>query len=122
MKKRQIKGIVLILGIILFGLLVQLLNNWIQDKPKYYTTGTVEKIYSTANMRVHALYSYSTKGRVYKGSISIYGFEEVVIPKKRFIVSIPIGYDTEGVIMFDHPVPDGIEAPAEGWKKIPTFK
>jgi len=120
--KKQIKGIALIGGIIVLGLAIQLVNDWVQDKPKYYTIGTIEKVYSTANMRIHALYNYNSNGTSYQGTINIYGFEEIAIPKNRFIVSIPIGFDTEGVLMFDQPVPDGIEAPKEGWKEIPSFK
>ena len=118
----KIKGILFIAVIILIGFAVQYYFKNIQEKPKIYTVGTISKVFSAANMETHAGYSYAIGGQMYENSKNIYGYEDIAKENYRFIVSVPIGYPDHGVIMFDHPVPDGIEAPAEGWKEIPTFK
>lgn len=39
----------------------------------------------------------------------------------KFLVLIPKGHENEGIILFDHPVPDEIEAPPNGWDEVPDF-
>ena len=84
--------------------------------------GTIDKIYTTANMKVHARYNYSLEGTSYQGSRSVYGYEKIATVNSRFIISVPIGFNSGGVILLNYPVPDSIKEPIQGWKKIPKFK
>jgi len=120
-QKEKIKGIALIASIILIGLIAQLYKNSVYENPKVYTIGTIIKLSSTASMEMQAIYSYSLDGKKYKNSQNNFGYKSVANIGRRFLVSIPIGHNNYGVIMFDQPVPDEVKAPVEGWSELPNF-
>ncbi|MEM8940475.1 MAG: hypothetical protein AAGC64_14145 [Bacteroidota bacterium] len=62
---------------------------------------------------------YSFAGKTYSKWSKIGKYQ--VKENDRFLISIPKGYEAEGIILFDHPVPVGIEAPLNGWGEKPDF-
>ena len=95
---------------------------WLKTLPQDYTIGTIGIIAKPLKGGEHAEYTYSINGVDYKESRRVGSFESYAQEGKRYLVEYPEGHESEGVILFDHPVPDGIEAPPGGWDEKPVFK
>ena len=122
MTKERKKVITVVIGILLVGLSGQLYNNYLDSLPQDYTVGEVIDIYKPAKGNTRAEFRYVLNNKEYKQSINNYGYEKVAKVGKRFLVEYPLNHEESGVLLFDDPVPDGVEAPPNGWAEKPVFK
>jgi len=121
-KKETLKKIAIFGGIILLSAIAMIYNNWLTTLPQDYTVGEVIDVYKPAKGNTRAEFRYFVKNQEYKQSVNNYGYEKVARIGKRFLVEYPEDHTGSGVILLDHPVPDGIEAPPGGWDEMPVFK
>lgn len=95
--------------------------NWIKSLPQSFTVGKILKVYKPLKGNTRVQYFYQINGKEEKETVSNYGYEKVALPGRRFLVQYPEGYENEGVMLLDHPVPDSIDAPSEGWDEKPDL-
>jgi hypothetical protein len=113
------KKILLFGGIILIGLCGTGYKIYLDTFERVYTVGTIEKIWKPVKGNKEVAYNYTIDGQTFEGSISNSGHEDIALPKKRFLVEIPVGHLGRGVMIFDIHVPDTITPPHGGWRKKP---
>jgi len=120
-KREKIKIALLFGGIILIGVFVELYWKYLNSLPQNYTIGTINKIWKPASGNINAGYYYYINNKKYRNSVDRHGHEEIAKVGNRFIVEYPEGHESHGILLYDHPVPDSIEAPPEGWDEMPEF-
>ena len=120
-KRKDFKGLIIIGGIAGIALLGTLYNQYLNRLPQDYTVGEIIKVYKPAKGNTRVKFSYSVQDKRYEGSESNYGHEKTAKPGKRFLVEYPEGHEDAGIMLLDYPVPDGAEAPSEGWSEKPDF-
>ena len=95
---------------------------WIRSLPQDYTVGRVIQIYKPFKGGTRAEYSYYVNGKEEQESLALGEYRKYVKEGMRFLVEYPEDHPHEGYMLFDYPVPDGVEAPPEGWDEKPKFK
>jgi len=122
MTKQGIRNTLIFGGIILLSILGFLYTEFMQSLPQDYTIGTINKIWKPVKGGKQVNYKYYVNGEEYEGNIDYHGYESVAQPGRRFLVQYPEDYKHEGRMILDIPIPDGIEAPPNGWSERPSFK
>jgi hypothetical protein len=115
------KKLILFSTIILIGIFFTLYNYYLTTIDQVYTVGQITKIWKPASGGFEAGYQYSLDGVSYTNSVSIYKYESIAIPDKCFIVKIPLGHPSSGIMLLDKPIADTVKAPESGWTEIPNF-
>lgn len=113
----------LLLKTILTILTIIVLNHFWQKQynslEKRFVVGEVVRIVPARGQdpRVEYNFIYDSKRYVESNPRSIYN------PKKgdKYVVEVPIKDIKKSKILLDHPVPDSIISPWEGWEEIPEF-
>ena len=82
-----------------------------------YVIGTVKDKYQPARGDAVMIYNYSIYEMDYDRSARI--VKHNVEIGEKYLISVPKGHKEEGIILTDYPVPEGIESPRNGWKRIP---
>ncbi|SNS77189.1 hypothetical protein SAMN05421640_1173 [Ekhidna lutea] len=95
---------------------------WLESLPQDYSIGEVFNVYKPLKGGKVAQFKYRVDGIEYNQSVGISGYYNLVKEGTRFSVEYPEDHTGEGVMLLDHPVPDGIEAPPGGWDEKPVFK
>jgi hypothetical protein len=111
--------LVLFGALFLVGIMGVIYSHWLSSLPQIYTIGTIEKIWKPRSGGYEALFKYRLNGKEYTNSSTIRDFDKVAKVGSRFIVEVPEGHLYEGDMLFHLQVKSGVEAPEEGWKKIP---
>ncbi len=78
---------------------------------------TERNFHSKGSASIKYTYSLGTN----KYSIESYEGSNRVKIGEKYLVTIPEGYEDEGIILLDSPVPDEAEAPLTGWDVKPSF-
>lgn len=86
---------------------------------KRYVVGQVLQIHPLLRQGVQVKYQFSIYDMLYTKSFPRENFSPKV--GQRYIVEIPIKNRDNSKILLDHPVPDSIKSPWEGWEEIPEF-
>ena len=116
------KNIIVTLSIImLVSLLGILYGNFIKSQPRSYTVGTILKVWKPTKGQTKVNYRYSVNTKTYEGNVNRHPYEKETKAGNRFLVWFPKEYHHESFMMLDHPVPDGIDPPSNGWDEIPEF-
>tara|TARA_R110000796_G_scaffold252645_1_gene390126 strand:+ start:7348 stop:7713 length:366 start_codon:yes stop_codon:yes gene_type:complete len=110
-----------VFSILLVIVFVSARRIYLNSQDQLYTVGQINRIISPSKGGLSAIFSYEIDNQEYSGTVKIYKYEDVAVSGAKFIVSVPKGYSAAGIMLLDLPVPDGIEAPQDGWKKKPAF-
>lgn len=90
-----------------------------KSKPQLFTIGSIIDSEAPVRGDLTVVFDYSFKGKKHtaRQGRNNHTFEI----GKRYFVSIPEGYPSQGWMLLDKPVPDSIKtAPPEGWKELPV--
>lgn len=112
----------LFLIIVLIGVVGYSYYQWLKTLPQDYTVGQVIQVYKPRKGGISAEYSYFVDNEEEQESLTLGKYRNVIKKGMRFLVEYPEDHVSEGRMLFDHPVPDGIEAPEGGWDEKPEFK
>lgn len=121
MNKDKLRTIIGVFVVILISIVGGLYVKSVKSRPQDYTIGVIDKIWKPAKGSKQVSYEFLVNGNEYDGNVDYYGYEEIAKPGRRFLVSFPPGSEWASVMLLDHPVPDGIEAPPAGWDEKPNF-
>ena len=86
-----------------------------------YTVGEIYEVKSAAKGDPHARFRYSIDGITYTNTVGIETRNRKLLIGKCYVISIPVGHEGSGSLLWEHSVPPGKIAPPEGWKKLPSF-
>lgn len=111
-----IKSILVIVVIIIVNFFWQ--KNY-ASLEKRYVIGEVKRIVPALRQDPSVNFDFRIYGKIY----SQYYPRGVFKAKKgqKYIIEVPIKDIKKAKILLDHPVPDSIKSPWEGWEEIPEF-
>ena len=87
--------------------------------PQSYVIGDIIERRTPTRGDPIIVYIYVFKNIKYKREATIPNYD--VKEGDRYFVSVPTGHESEGIFLFNKPVPKNIKhAPDDGWKDIPN--
>ncbi len=92
-----------------------------RNQPQNYTIGTINKIWKPVKGGKQVSFKYSVNGTEYYGNVDYFGYELIAKPGKRFLVNFNKDYAWDGFMNLNIPVPNGSNAPIDGWEEHPIF-
>lgn len=108
-------------GILLASLIAVAYHLWLRSLPQRYTVGEIYEVKSAAKGDPHARFRYSIDGITYTNTVGIETRNRRLLIGKCYVISVPVGHEGSGSLLWEHSVPPGKIAPPEGWKKLPSF-
>lgn len=111
-----IKSILVIIVIVIVNFIWQ--KNY-DSLEKRYVIGEVKRIVPARGQDPKVEFVFD----IYGEKITRNSPRSVYKPKsgEKYIVEVPIKDNNKSKILLDHPVPNTIRSPWEGWEKIPEF-
>lgn len=111
-----IKSILVIIVIVIVNFIWQ--KNY-DSLEKRYVIGTVKRVVPARGQDPKVEFVFNVYGEKFTRNTP----RSVYKPKsgEKCIVEVPIKDIKKSKILLDHPVPDSIKSPWEGWEEIPEF-
>lgn len=118
--RKKIINIVFVTLLLVITLCVHFRAKHIGSLPRQYTIGIITDIYSSRSSSKTVEYNYLVKGTKYVNTIvDNRNYREVLKKGECFVVSIPIEFESKGLLLKDHPT-NGYCELGEIWEEIPA--